>query len=142
MQTIIHPLSSQSRSRRSDVATRANFRTPHYDCTDHGAMLKLQVYVPGVDAAGVEITTKGPDIMVTARKAHVVRVNWQALHLEGAQMDYQLCLRLGHALDYANLQAEIQEGVLCLTLPKKASAHGSRSLGGDHPALAALRQVA
>ena len=72
-----------------------------------------------MDAAGVEITTRGPDLTVTARKTHFVRVNWQSLHLEGSQRDYQLRLRLGHGLDYAALQAEIQDGVLTLTLPKK-----------------------
>ncbi len=53
------------------------------------------VYVPSVDAAGVDIEAIGPDLMITARKSHFVRVNWPSLHLEGAQRDYQLRLRLG-----------------------------------------------
>ena len=48
-----------------------------------------------------------------------VRVNWQALHLESAQRDYRLRLRLGHGLDYAGLQAAMHEGVLTLLLPKR-----------------------
>ena len=32
--------------------------------------MKLTVYVPGVEAAGVEIEVRGPDLVVTARKAH------------------------------------------------------------------------
>jgi len=81
--------------------------------------VKLVVYVPGVDAAGVEIEARGTDLAITARKAHFVRVNWQSLHLEGAQRDYQLRLRLGAGLDFAAMQAEIHQGVLTLTLPKR-----------------------
>jgi len=120
MNTIITPLKSAStRSPNATANTVADARKPHYDCREQGDALKVVVYVPGVDASGVEITTRGPDLTVTARKTHFVRVNWQSLHLEGAQRDYQLRLRLGHGLDYAALQAEIHDGVLTLTLPKK-----------------------
>jgi HSP20 family molecular chaperone IbpA len=79
------------------------------------------VYVPGVDASGVEIEARGPDLLVTARKTHFVRVNWQSLHLETAQRDYQLRLRLGHGIDYPALHAEIHQGVLTVVLPKRQS---------------------
>jgi HSP20 family molecular chaperone IbpA len=126
MHTIIHPLSSSRSQSPSEVpAVQANFRKPSYDCRDHPDTVKLTVYVPGVEAAGVEIEARGPDLIVTARKAHFVRVNWQALHLEGAQRDYQLRLRLGHGLDYAALHAEIYQGVLTVTLPKRLSAEES-----------------
>ncbi len=119
MHTIIRPLKSASRSRRSEVASNALFRKPLFDCAESNKALTLTVYVPGVDAAGVEITTQGPDLTVTARKAHFVRVNWQALHLEHAQRDYRLSLRLGRGLAYERLEAEIQQGVLTLRLPKR-----------------------
>jgi HSP20 family molecular chaperone IbpA len=101
----------------------ADFRQPNFDCREHADALQLIVYVPGVVAAGVEIATRGPDLTVTARKAHFVRVNWQALHLERAQRDYQLRLRLGHGFDYGNLEASIAGGILKVTLPKRPSAN-------------------
>jgi HSP20 family molecular chaperone IbpA len=79
------------------------------------------VYVPGVDGKGVEIEGRGPDLIITARKPHFVRVNWQALHLEGSQRDYRLRLRLGLGFDFPEMQAEIHEGVLTVTLPKRES---------------------
>lgn len=118
MHTIIHPLAPARRS-RSKAAAPALYRRPHYDAVEAGECLMLSVYVPGVDASGVEITTQGPDLMVTARKAHVVRVNWTALHLEPAQRDYRLRLRLGHGLDFEGLQAELHDGVLTVRLPKR-----------------------
>jgi len=120
MHTIIQPA---HRHRSTDASlTKRNFRQPSYDCREHPDSVKLTVYIPGVDASGVEIEARGPDLVVTARKTHFVRVNWQALHLETAQRDYQLRLRLGHGIDYPALHAEIHEGVLTVVLPKRQSA--------------------
>ncbi len=128
MHTIIRPLSPASRSRPSEAHTVESFRQPSYDCRDHAAAVKLDVYVPGVDAAGIDIEARGPDLVITARKAHFVRVNWQSLHLEGAQRDYQLRLRLGLGFDYASMQAEIHEGVLTVSLPKRAPVENESTL--------------
>jgi HSP20 family molecular chaperone IbpA len=99
-----------------------DFRSPHYECRDLPQALKLDVYVPGVDAAGVELTTRDTDLFVTARKPHHVRVNWQALHLERAQRDYQLKLRLGTGYDFDALRASVTKGVLTIVLPKRRPA--------------------
>lgn len=123
MHTIIHPLRPARSVPSPEVsALSPNLRKPSYDCRDHPESVKLTVYVPGVEAAGVEIEARGPDLIVTARKIHFVRVNWQALHLESAQRDYQLRLRLGHGVEYAALSAEIHHGVLLVTLPKRLPA--------------------
>ncbi|MBL9214321.1 MAG: Hsp20/alpha crystallin family protein [Opitutaceae bacterium] len=115
MHTIINRLNHR---RFPGTESAQEFRSPHYDCQDLPEAMKLVVYVPGVDVSGVEITTRGPDLLVTARKTHHVRVNWQALHLEQAQRDYQLKLRLGTGFDYASLQASVARGVLTIVLPK------------------------
>ena len=117
MHTIIHR-NHHNRFPNTEPVAQA-FRSPHYDCNDLAQAMKLVIYVPGVDASGIEITTQGPDIFVTARKTHHVRANWQALHLEKAQLDYQLKLRLGMGFDYEALQASVAHGVLTIALPKK-----------------------
>ena len=100
-------------------ASPVAFRRPHYDCQEQMDALKLVVYVPGVDPAGIDLDVRGPDLIVTAPKSHVVRANWRALHLESAQLDYQLRLRLGFSLAYEALRAELRGGVLTITIPKK-----------------------
>lgn len=122
MHTIIQP--TTPRRHRRSARDSQEFRQPNYDCREQPDAVRLVVYVPGVDAAGIELDVRGPDLTVTARKPHVVRVNWQSLHLESAQRDYRLRLRLGAGLDYAGLQAELHDGVLTLLLPKRAP-HGS-----------------
>ena len=98
------------------------FCQPNYDCKDQREAMKLVVYLPGVEAAGVDIEASGDDLRIVARKAHLVRVNWQALHLECAQRDYQLKLRLGSVFDYAAMTAEFRQEVLTITLPKRPAA--------------------
>lgn len=120
MHTFIHSLISDRSARTAEPAPALTaFRKPSYDCREQPDAVKLVVYIPGVDAAGVAIEARGPDLVVTARKTHFVRVNWQALHLETAQRDYQLRLRLGHGIVYPSLHAEIHQGVLTIVLPKK-----------------------
>ena len=122
MHTIIHPSTTAHRTRRPEAPSKTSlFRQPSYDCREQPGAVKLTVYIPGVDASGVEIEARGPDLLVTARKTHFVRVNWQSLHLETAQRDYQLRLRLGHGIDYPALHAEIHQGVLTVVLPKRQS---------------------
>jgi HSP20 family molecular chaperone IbpA len=120
MHTIMNTLTSNTR-RTLSVPASMPVRTPHYDCVQEADALKVIIFVPGVEAPGVEISRRGPDLTVTAHKSHYVRTNWQALHLEAVQRDYQLRLRLGNGLDYDALNAELVDGRLTLTLPKKVA---------------------
>jgi HSP20 family protein len=119
MHTIIHPLVSSSRNRSAARASVEAFRQPRYDCHEQPDAMKVVVYLPGIDATGVDIEGHGADLTVTARKPHFVRVNWQSLHLEGAQRDYRLRLRLGHGFDFPSMAAEMSNGILTVTLPKR-----------------------
>jgi HSP20 family molecular chaperone IbpA len=110
---------SPSRQRAAGRTSPDAFRKPCYDCREFPDALKVVVYVPGVEAKGVEIEGRGPDLVITAHKPHFVRVNWQALHLEGSQRDYRLRLRIGLGFEFSEMQAEIHEGVLTVTVPKR-----------------------
>src|SRR4051812_40488213 len=131
--TIIQTLPTNSRTKAAARASIEAYRQPAYDCQEHADTMTLVVYVPGVAASGVEIEGRGADLTVTAKKARFVRVNFDALHLEGAQRDYRLRLRLGHGFDFAAMAAEIGSGVLTITLPK---------LERESRAAAPLRRVA
>jgi HSP20 family protein len=102
-------------------AASPDTRRPHYECIAEGESLLLTLYLPDVEAAGVEIVVRGPDLIVIGRKRHFVRVNFAAANLEAAQLDYELRLRLGHDLAYAALHAELVEGVLTLRIPRRVA---------------------
>jgi HSP20 family molecular chaperone IbpA len=119
MNTITHARSTSSRKLNAHEAYKAPFRQPSYDCRELPDAVNIVVYVPGVGVAGVDIEAHGPDLLVTAHKTRFVRVNWQALHLEGSQRDYRLRLRLGLGFDYARMRADFRDGVLTLSIPKR-----------------------
>ncbi len=119
MNTILPPQLISSRRPGRLVSATGETRSPHYDCQQLGDAIDLTVFLPGVDAAGVEIMVRGPDLVVIGRKRHVVRVNFAAAHLEHAQLDYELRLRLGRELDYASLVADLSDGILSLHIPKR-----------------------
>ena len=121
MPTIIRHLPDSRRSAGASTRSKSELRSPNYDCREKIDALTLVVYVPGTTASGIEITAHGPDLKVLARKARYVRPNWTALHLEKVSRDYELNLRLGYGLDYANLSADLADGILTITLPKLAA---------------------
>lgn len=123
MHAIIHRFTDH-RVPRAD--SPPDYRTPHYDCTDRPAALQLTLYVPGVDAHGVDLVSRGPDLIVTARKTPHLRANWTALHLEKVQRDYQLKLRLGSGFNFSALQASLSRGVLTIVLPKNPPTSAAR----------------
>jgi HSP20 family molecular chaperone IbpA len=116
MHTMIRSLTTPQSSPAS--ARKLAFRQPHYDCQEQANELKLVIYVPGADPTGIDIEVRGPDLIVTARKSHRPRPNWRALHLEGAQRDYQLRLRLGSRPDFDGIKAAFDRGVLTIAIPK------------------------
>ena len=116
------PLSTVSRRSTTAPGSPLTVRKPHYDFQERENDIGIVVYVPGVESDGIEITSSGIDLLISARKSQFVRVNFGALNLEGVQHDYQLSLRLGRGLDYAALQAEFHQGVLTLRIPKKQPA--------------------
>jgi HSP20 family molecular chaperone IbpA len=119
MNTRTHTTSTSSRHRKAFEASNATFRQPNYDCRELPDAVAIVVYVPGVESSGVEIEANGPDLVITANKIRFVRVNWQALNLEGSQRDYRLRLRLGVGFDFSLLQASFDDGVLTLSVPKR-----------------------
>jgi HSP20 family molecular chaperone IbpA len=119
MNTRTRTTSTTSRYRSALEASSATFRQPNYDCRELPDAINIVVYVPGVGASGVEVESHGPDLVVTALKTRFVRVNWQALNLEGSQRDYRLRLRLGLGFDFSQMQAGISDGVLTLSVPKR-----------------------
>lgn len=122
MNTILPPTLTNSRRPGRAVPALGETRSPHYDCQQLGDAIDLTVFLPGVEAAGVEIVVRGPDLVIVGRKSHVVRVNFAAAHLEHAQRDYELRLRLGRELDYGALTAELADGVLSVRVPKRVPA--------------------
>jgi HSP20 family protein len=123
-----HRATADSSDRRP---SSEEFCVPQFDSQSLPHALRLEVFVPGVDAHGIDIVIRGTDLYITARKTHFVRPNWQALHLEAAQRDYGLQLRLGSSLDLNLLHAELNDGILQVTIPTSAINRSANPPGTD-----------
>lgn len=124
----LKPVPAHRRLKTLAPSPAAPRREPVFETQELGDALRLTVYVPDVAASGVEIEGLAGDLVVTARRPRVVRVNFAALHLESAQHDYHLRLRLGTGFEFSAMTAEISGGILTITVPKRARAGAKERL--------------
>jgi len=109
MHTIIRSLKLRKPS--PAFARTAPFRQPHYSCEEHMNALKLVVYVPASDAAGVDIEVKRArsDKSPHREKPPGAHQLARAASRTGATRFIAFRLRLGFSLDYDALNAELVE---------------------------------
>lgn len=93
-------------------------RRPRYELTETGDAYALQVRLPGVDKAGLELTADQATLTITGRRAWQPPAGWTALHRETPAADYALTLEHDGALDVEKIHAELADGVLRASLPK------------------------
>ena len=80
--------------------------------------LEATVYLPGVEARGVELLLSRQELVVTARKLHPVRKNWIALSLETCARDYRLRIKIPRSQKTANVTAQFEDGVLRIRIDR------------------------
>jgi HSP20 family molecular chaperone IbpA len=85
------------------------------------------VYLPGVEARGVELLIARQEVVVTARKLHPVRQNWIALSLENCARDYHLRIKTPRRLSAENVNAEFDNGVLRIRIARGPSIARTRA---------------
>ncbi len=108
------------------TAEQTVYRTPHYTVTESAEAFELDVSVPGVDKAGVEIALEEDTLAITARRNRTVTESWQALRREIPADDYRLTLRVNVPVNEAGIEATVADGVLHLRLPKAETAKPRR----------------
>ncbi len=105
----------------SQIATQEPARrtlTPRYRVRETEAAFVVTAYVPGVERSAITTTLLGDKLTVEARRAATVPAEWTALHRESLDADYQLVLELDHRVNRDAVSAELNQGVLTLTVPK------------------------
>jgi len=83
--------------------------------TKDGYMLEAEM--PGVNKDGLEITLEGNEITIVGHRKNEV-VSGTPLFRERTQVDFRRVFELDPAIDTARISAKMDQGVLCLTLPK------------------------
>lgn len=82
----------------------------------------VRVELPGVDKSDVNLNFEGDVLSITATRNTVVPGDWKPLHRELNQAGFALRLKLNTRVDEEKLKAQLEDGVLTLTLPVREAA--------------------
>jgi HSP20 family protein len=77
----------------------------------------LQVEMPGVNKAGLEIAMEDNELTIIGRRS-MPTIDGTLLHHESRREDYRRRFELDPSIDSNKISAKIDQGVLTLTLPK------------------------
>jgi HSP20 family protein len=81
----------------------------------------LEVDMPGVSKEGLEVMVEGNEITIIGRRASE-KPAAELCYCESAMADYRRIFELGPDVDTSKINAEMQNGVLKLHLPKSEKA--------------------
>jgi HSP20 family protein len=97
--------------------TSRNFVSPEVNIFETKDGYVLEAEMPGVNKDGLDITLEGNELTIEGRRAHEP-VSGNAVYRESRDWDYRRVFELDPAIDAANIQAKVEQGVLTLHLPK------------------------
>jgi HSP20 family protein len=102
-----------------DTATEQTaFRRPTFNVRETADAFDVEVFVPGADRPGVEISLEDDVLAITARRPTATPESWRPLRREIPAEDYQLTLRVNVPVDEGKIEARVADGVLHVRLPK------------------------
>jgi HSP20 family molecular chaperone IbpA len=78
----------------------------------------ITALVPGVTRSDIETHVDDQNLTVLARRSWTAPEGWTAVYRETPASDYRLVLELDHRVNREKVRAELNQGVLTLTLPK------------------------
>jgi HSP20 family protein len=77
----------------------------------------LQAEMPGVNKEGLEITLEGNELTIVGRR-ELTPLSGETLFSESHTADFRRVFELDPAIDTAKVTAQMDQGILKLTLPK------------------------
>jgi HSP20 family protein len=99
------------------AATELPFAAPDVNIYETDKNFVLQAELPGVGKDGLEVTLEGRTLTFTGRRAETV-TRGTPLYRETRPLNWRRSFELDPSIDADRAVAEIQQGVLTLTLPK------------------------
>ena len=93
------------------------FAAPEVNIYENEKSFVLQAELPGVNKDGLEVTLEGRTLTFVGRRADVP-TKGTPLYRETRPLNYRRSFELDPSIDPEKVVAEIQQGVLTLTLPK------------------------
>jgi HSP20 family molecular chaperone IbpA len=91
---------------------------PRYGVQETADAYVVTAYLPGVTRSDLETSLDGENLTVFGRRNWTPPAEWTTLYRETPAADYRLVLELDQRVNRDAVKAELQQGVLTLTLPK------------------------
>lgn len=115
------PRSAQSPAARPDGEHAHGFVTPPANISAAANEYVVEVDMPGVDKAGLEVTVEGNELTIIGRRKSDLPAG-ELCYCESAQADYRRLFEFGPDVDPSKISAEMHHGVLKLRMPKSEKA--------------------
>ena len=94
------------------------YMIPAYRTKEADDAFGLEVFVPGVARKAIELEVEQDELIITARRGWKAPEGWSEIFRETSDDDFRLRLNLSDAVDIDKINAELEQGVLRVTLPK------------------------
>jgi HSP20 family protein len=94
---------------------------PRYDVQETADAFVVTAFLPGVDRTALETSVDGENLTVFGRRTWTPPAEWTTVYRETPAADYRLVLEVDHRINRDAVKAELNQGVLTLTLPKAES---------------------
>jgi HSP20 family protein len=107
---------TKTEAARPSVPTEERFVVPSVDITETKDEFVLEADMPGVTKKSLEVLLEGSELTIVGRKAPTGIV--QYLHRESGSAAFRRTFVLDPMIDGNRVTAQIDNGVLCVRLPK------------------------
>lgn len=105
-------------TRTTDSNGEREYVVPAYEVKESPDAFGLEVFMPGVGKDAIEISLDQGELVVTGSRSWKSPDGWTEIFRESSLFDYRLRLDLNDAVNVDKINAELEQGVLRLTLPK------------------------
>jgi HSP20 family protein len=110
-------LFTQDPRAKTETPTRRTV-VPRYNVEETADAFVITAHVPGVDRSALETHVDGENLTVSARRSWTPPKDATAIYREIPEADYRFMLEVDHRVNREGIRAELNQGVLTLTLPK------------------------
>ena len=111
----------QNQGARVEHQKNRGFVTPPANISGTGNEYLVEVEMPGVDKSGLEISVEGNELTITGRRK-ADAPQGELYYSERPEADFRGVFELGPDVDTTKINAQLEQGVLKLRLPKSEQA--------------------
>ena len=101
-------------------ATSAAAIRPFVDIFETADGITLRADMPGVSKEGLNLRVEGANLLIEGTINIVTEQRMSALYADVRSTQYRRSFVLGNELEAANIDANLQDGILTVRIPKRA----------------------